>query len=327
MQDEPQLLREQERYLSFKGDFRQSAVVGEKVLPMLPKDRDVIVYLGYDLLNLPRYDDLLKLTAEYSDVLTKEPDLPLFAGYVHKHNGDLEEARQDFTKALERDPDVVTAYVNRGYVLHDLRESKAAASDFEAAIKRDPNNGAAHLGLAYANLDLRMSSVALKESVLAEKFLGDSEQLHVIRGTADGQRGQVVKASKENRLAFKLSPDDPSLHVALAGVLYPARRYHESIDELGIAQKLAPNDANTYALLARAYAQLGDREQTLRNVQLAEQNAQLMPTKGNKPGSGPSSIYLSTGSALSVLGDRSEAMERFRKALTSPGSDRVGVRL
>jgi len=327
MQDEPQVLREEERYLSFKGDYRQSAEIGEKVIKMLPRDRDVVVYLGYDLLNLQRYDELLALTAKYSDVMPKEPDLPLFAGYVHKHNGDLAEARQDFTKALERDPDVVTAYVNRGYVLHDLRESKAAASDFEAAIKRDPNNGEAHLGLAYANLDLRKSSVALKESQLAEKFLGDSEQLHVIRGTAYGQRGQVVKAANEYRLALKFSPDDPSLHVALAGVLYSARRYHESIDELGIAQKLAPNDANTYALLARAYAQLGDREQTLRNVQLAEQNAQLMPTKRNKPGSGPSSIYLSTGAALSVLGDQAGAMDRFGRALTAPDSDRVGVRL
>jgi tetratricopeptide (TPR) repeat protein len=327
MQQEPQVLREEERYLSFKGDYKQSAAIGEKVIKMLPKDRDVVVYLGYDLLNLQRYDELLKLTSEYTDVLTKEPDLPLFAGYVHKHNGDLEEARQDFTEALERDPNVVTAYVNRGYVLHDLRESKAAASDFEAAIQRDPNNGEAHLGLAYADLDLRKSSLALKESQLAEKILGDSEQLHLIRGTAYGQRGQPLKAASEYRLALKFSPDDPSLHLALAGVLYSARLYHDSIEELGITQKLAPTDANVYALLARAYAQLGDREQTLRNVQLAEQNAQLMQPKHNKPGSGPSSIYLSTGSALSVLGDQAGAMERFRKALTMPDSDRVDVRL
>jgi tetratricopeptide (TPR) repeat protein len=327
MQQEPQVLREEERYFSFKGDYKQSAEIGEKALKMLPKDRDVIIYLGYDLLNLQRYDELLKLTAEYSDVLVKEPDLPLFAGYVHKHNGDLEEARHDFTKALERDPNVVTAYVNRGYVLHDLRESKAAAADFEAAIQREPNNGEAHLGLAYANLDLRKSSLALKESQIAEKLMGDSEQIHLIRGTAYGQRGQPLKAASEYRLALKFSPDDPSLHLALAGVLYSAHLYHDSIEELGIAQKLAPTDANVYAMLARDYAQLRDREQTLRNVQLAEQNAQLMQPKHNKPGSGPSSIYLQTGSALSVLGDQAGAMERFRKALTAPDSDRVDVRL
>ncbi len=172
MQDEPRLLREEERYLSFKGDYRQSAAIGEKAVKMLPKDRDVIIYLGYDLLNLQRYDELLKLTAQYNDVLSKEPDIPLLAGYVHKHNGNLDEARADFTEALDRDPDVVTAYVNRGYVLHDLRESKAAASDFEAAIQRDPKNGEAHLGLAYANLDQRKSRIAIKESEVAETHLG-----------------------------------------------------------------------------------------------------------------------------------------------------------
>jgi tetratricopeptide (TPR) repeat protein len=327
MQDEPRLLREEERYLSFKGDYRQSAAIGEKAVKMLPRDRDVIIYLGYDLLNLQRYDELLKLTAEYNDVLSKEPDIPLLAGYVHKHNGNLDEARADFTEALNRDPDVVTAYVNRGYVLHDLRESKAAASDFEEAIKRDPKNGEAHLGLAYANLDQRKSRIAIKESEVAERILGDSEAIHLIRGTAYGQSGQLIKAASEYRLALNFNPKDPALHLALAGVLFSQRRYHDSIAELQIAQGLSPTDASIYALLARAYAELGDRQQTLRNVQLAEQNAQLMPTKHNKPGSGPSAIYLSTGSALSVLGDQKGAMERFSRALTTPESDRVGVRL
>jgi tetratricopeptide (TPR) repeat protein len=327
MQDEPRLLREEERYLSFKGDYQQSAALGEKAIKMLPKDRDVIIYLGYDLLNLQRYDELLKLTAEYNDVLSKEPDIPLLAGYVHKHNGNLNEARADFTEALNRDSEVVTAYVNRGYVLHDLRESKAAASDFEAAIKRDPKNGEAHLGLAYADLDQRKSRIAIKESEVAESVLGDSEAIHLIRGTAYGQGGQLTKAASEYRLALKFNPKDPSLHLALAGVLFSQRRYHDSIAELQIAQGLSPADASVYAFLARAYAELGDRQQTLKNVQLAEQNAQLLPIKNNKPGSGPSGIYLSTGSALSVLGDQKGAMERFSKALTTPESDRVGVRL
>jgi tetratricopeptide (TPR) repeat protein len=327
MQDEPQVLREEERYLSFKGDYQQSAAIGEKVLKMLPKDRDVVVYLGYDLLNLQRYDELLKLTSEYRDILPKEPDIPLLAGYVHKHNGQVDEAREDFTQTLARDPNVVTAYVNRGYILHDLRESRAAASDFEAAIQRDPNNGEAHLGLAYANLDMRKSQIALKESEVAERILGHSEAIHLIRGTAYGQRHQLPKAAEEYRLALKFNPDEPAIHLALAGVLYSERRYHDSIDELQVVEKLSPNDANTYALLARAYAQLGDREQTLHNVQLAEQNAPSMPVKRNKPGSGPSSIYLSTGSALSILGDQDAAMERFSKALTVPGSDRISVRL
>jgi tetratricopeptide (TPR) repeat protein len=88
MEHDPQILREKERYLSFKGDDAESAAVGEEALKVLPKDRDVVVYLGYDLLHLEKWDELLALTTKYLDAFPKEPDLPLLEGYVHKHQGD-----------------------------------------------------------------------------------------------------------------------------------------------------------------------------------------------------------------------------------------------
>ncbi len=347
MLNEPQVLREQERYLTFRGQFAQSAEVGQKVITMLPKDRDVVVYLGYDLLNLGRYDDLQKLTTQYADVFPKEPDIPLLAGYVDKHAGRLDQARQDFTEALERDPNVVTALINRGYVFHDLHQPKPAEADFEAALQREPNNGEAHLGLAYASLDLRKPQVALTQTQLAEAAMGDSLPLHLIRATAYGQRGLLGKSAAEYRLALKFTPNDGGLHLALADTLYSARRYHESLDELQVAQKLSPDSAAISALFARSYAQLGDREQTMQYVERAEQQAQQEAAKqadlsggsASNPGSNAakglisgqrsslSGIYLSTGLALSTLGDNKAALDRFGKALTTPGSDRVSIRL
>jgi tetratricopeptide (TPR) repeat protein len=333
MQQEPQVLREKERYLSFKGEYQQSAEVGEEAIKVLPNDRDVVVYLGYDLLNLQRYDDLLKLTSQYNDRFSKEPDIPLLTGYVHKHDGQLDQAQQDFTTALDRDPNMVTAYVNRGYVFHDLHKPREAAADFESALKREPNNGEAHLGLAYANLDLHKPQVALKQVQLAQQYMGDSQPIHLIRATAYGQRGMLTKAGAEYRAALKFTPNDGALHLALADNMYTRREYHEAIAELEVAQKLSPNDASISALFARSYAQLQDREQTLRYVQLAEQQVQqepaatTVPKSGQNPGSKQSAIFLSTGAALSVLGDQDAAMERFRKALMAPDSDRVGVRL
>ena len=333
MQQEPRVMREKERYLSFKGEYRQSADVGREALKELPTDRDVVVYLGYDLLYLQQYDDLLQLTAKYNDVLPKEPDIPLLAGYVHKHAGQLDQAQKDFTQALDRDPNLVTAYVNRGYVLHDLRQP-AAASDFESALKREPKNGEAHLGLAYASLDMHRPRVALRQVQLAEEEMGDSMPIHLIRATAYGQNGMLKKSASEYRAALKYSPNDGALHLALGDTLYGLREYHEAIEEMQAAQKLSPDNAVVYAELARAYAQLHDREQTLRYVQLAEQGAQSTKPLGTetKPAAtdqkrSESGIYVSTGQALSLLGDQKAAMERFEKALTSPNSDRVSVRL
>ena len=324
MQQEPHLMREKERLLSFKGEYQKSADVGREAIKKLPLDRDVVVYLAYDLLYLEQYDDLLQLTAQYETLLPKEPDIPLLAGYAHKHAGQLQQAQRDFSLALERDPDVVTAYVNRGYVLHDLHQAAAAVSDFEAALKREPKNGEAHLGLAYSSLDLHNPRVALQEVQTAQEEMGDSMPIHLIRATAYGQSGMLTKSAAEYRAALKYSPNDGALHLALGDTLYGQRRYREAIEELLVAQKLAPENDVVYAQLARTYAQLQDREQTLRYVQLADQHAPLTATD-HRPEE--SRILVSTGQALSLLADQKGAMERFEKALAMPDSDRITVRL
>lgn len=327
MQDEPQVLREKERYLSFRGDYQQSADVASQAIRVLPNDRDVVVYLGYDLLHLGQYGELLNLTAKYNQVLPKEPDIPLLAGYVHKHNGQLPEAQADFTEALARDPEVVTAYVNRGYVLHDLHQPRPAANDFEAALKREPKNGEAHLGLAYTSLDLHKPQMALRQVALAEDGLGDSQPIHLIRATAYGQEGALGKAVDEYRAALKFTPNDGSLHLALAGTLYAERRYHDAIDELTVAQKLLPDDDMVYAWLARSWSQLQNPAETMQYVKLAEEHALLRPASATAPRTDAPEIFVFTGEALRHLGDQNAAMERFRRALTMPGSDRVTVRL
>ena len=118
MQQDPYIMREKERYLSWIGNYKESAEVGQQLIQKLPHDRDVVVYLGYDYLHLERYDDLLALATKYQDVLPKEPDLPLLAGYVYKHNGDLPEAQAEFTKSIERGPGRC----------HGLRESRIRAA-------------------------------------------------------------------------------------------------------------------------------------------------------------------------------------------------------
>ena len=321
MNREPQVLREEERYFSFKGDYRQSADIGEQAIAVLPRDRDVVVYLGYDYLFLHKYDDLLALTTKYMNILPKEPDIPLLAGYVYKHNGQSDQAEQAFSEAIKRDPDVETAYVNRGYMLNDLHDPNSAAADFETAIKMEPKDGQAHLGLAYSSLDLHRNSEALHQAAIAQKSMGDIRDVHVIRATAYGNEGLENKAATEYRAALRFTPQDGKLRLGLGNALLSLRRYHAAINELDMAAQYDPDDPNTYALLARCYANLQDRAQTLRFAELAETHAQ------GSSGPDRSLIFVATGEALSELGDQSAAMDRFRKALDVKGSDRVGVRL
>ncbi len=314
MQQDAYVMREKERYLLWTEKYKESADVGEQAIKKLPADRDVVVYLGYDLLHLERYDDVLKLTNSYEERMPKEAALPLLAGYVYKHNGELDQAQAAFTRAIERDPKVATAYVNRGFILHDRRQSAAAEADFQTALRLEPKHGEAHLGLAYTSLDLHRPRAALDHARLAQKQLGDLMMLHLIRGTAYGQEGMLKKSAVEFRIALKSAPKDAQLHQALASALYGLRDYREAINEWQAAATLSPNDGMIYAQMARCYAQLGDREHTLQSVQMAEQR-------------GPNTIFVDTGEALSLLGEQDAAMERFERALTAAQSDRMSVRL
>jgi Flp pilus assembly protein TadD len=335
MKNEPKVLRETERYFRLSGKYEESEDVAEKAIVALPDDREVVVYLGYDLLLLGKDDDLLALTSKYWNVLPTEADIPLLAGYVHKHRGLNEQAVADFTETIHRNPGAVTAYVNRGYVLNDLRQPQPAAADFETALKLEPNNGEAHMGLAYADLSLRMPDAALRQASLAERESGDSLGLHVIRATAYARMHMLTMAAREYQAALKFAPNDGALHTGLGNTYFAEHRYHDAIGELEVAEKTAPDNPQIYAWLARCYASLQDREKTYLNVRLAEQYAMSEPTRRaqqetdqiGEPGSELSETLISTGEALSALGDQNAAMDRFQRALVAAGSDRISVRL
>lgn len=335
MKDDPKVLRETERYLRLTGKYRESEEVAEKAIRALPDDREVVVYLGYDMFLLKQDDAVLDLTSKYWNILPKEADIPLLAGYVHKNRGLDELAVADFTETIRRNPNAVTAYVNRGYIYNDLRRPQPAAADFESALKLQPNDGEAHLGLAYADLALRKPDAALRQANLAERESGDSLGLHVIRATAYGRMDMLTSAAREYQAALKFAPNDGELHIGLGNTYFAERHYHEAIAELEVAKKFSSRNPQLYAWLARSYASLQDREKTFANVRLAEQYAASQPLHAHVPspehiddsGSELSEILVSTGEALSTLGDQGAAMERFQRALVAAGSDRISVRL
>ncbi|MBI2679075.1 MAG: tetratricopeptide repeat protein [Candidatus Koribacter versatilis] len=317
MNDDPRVMRERERYLFHTGKYLESAQLGRKVLEKLPRDRNGSVYLGYALYNLGRYDDVLTLTSQYEQVLPKEANFPLLQGHVHKQSQLLDQAVDDYTRAIEKDPKMVEPYVNRGYVRNDLQDPELASQDFNQALKLAPNNGIAHLGLAFSSLQLKRGHVALEEADAAEKLMGESGATHLARATAYRQMRVLDRAEKEYRAALKYSPNDLHLHMALADTLYHARKYNDSIAELDQVLRLQPENAATvYAQMAHAHAQMGHRAETFQYIEAAE-----------REGGGESQVLLATGDALLVLGDEEAAMERFARALQAPDADRVAARL
>ncbi|MGH9344458.1 MAG: tetratricopeptide repeat protein, partial [Terriglobia bacterium] len=142
-----------------------------------------------------------------------------------------------------------------------------------------------------------------------------------------GREDMLAKAAVEYRAALKFTPNDSSLRLGLGNTLFSERQYQAAVNELQAAGKLSPGNANIDALLARAYANLQDRDETLHYVRLAEQDVKPGRPAANGSESELSEVLVSTGEALNTLGDENAAMERFSRALNAPRSNRVSVRL
>jgi tetratricopeptide (TPR) repeat protein len=316
MLDNPQVGRERERYLTLKGDYAEAAKAGYAVLEKLPNDREGVVYLAYDLYYSGRYAEARALVTKYEPIIKNDKDLPLIMGYLDARDGKKQEAVADFTRALERDPKMATGYVNRGFMLNDLKEPNKAAMDFHIAIQLQPEYGEAHLGLAYADLQLHRPQPALIQLNAVQKILGKTRTLHLAKAEAYRQEQDFAKAEPEFREALHEDPNDFSTQLEYADTLYRMRRFQSAIGALAIAEKLQPENPQLYALRAQVYAREGNKDLALRDVQTAE-----------KFGNNDTAIFMATGAALLALGDRDAAMQRFSRALDVPGGDRIGVRL
>ena len=187
MESDPRMMIQRERYLFYRGDYPRSAELGNAALKLRPNDRNAAVYLAYDLYNMGRRDDVLALASHYENLIDYEPNFPLLEGHVHRQGQLLDEAVDDYTRAIARDPNMVEAYVNRGYVYNDQQNAQAAIKDFDAALKIQPNNGIAVLGRSFAHLEVKQSEQGLRDAESALRLMGNSGAVQLALATGSRQ--------------------------------------------------------------------------------------------------------------------------------------------
>jgi tetratricopeptide (TPR) repeat protein len=312
----PQVMREHERYLTITGNYAESADLGYQVIQKLPNDREGIDYLAYDLLFLKRLDEAMRIADQYQPILEHDRDLSLIQGYVHADHKQYQAAVDSFTHALEIDPTIAVGYMNRGYVYNDMRLAAKAEQDFRKALSINPQYGDAHLGLAYALLQLRRSAAALKEAEIATRLLPESESLHLVKAEGYRQRAMLSAAEGEYRLALKMNSNSATTYLALADAQYRGHQYAASAETLRSGLAVAPDNPMISADLGRSYAKLHRPTEALQAIDTAE-----------RTGGKDYKVLLVTADALRILGHRDRAMASYTRALESSDEDRLQVRL
>ena len=131
------------------------------------------------------------------------------------------EAIKEYTKAIELDPNLESAYMKRGdsYSFH-LRRYDEAIADYTKAIQINPNSDIAYTGRALNYVD-------------REKY-----QLQMERKTPTPEIYKLVQ--KDSKKALQINPNNVVAHFAMGKAHYGHGEYQQAIDKYDEALEIDP---------------------------------------------------------------------------------------
>jgi len=255
----------------------------------------------------------------------------------HHRQGNYEKAIALYGDVIERDPDFVPAYNNRGDAKAMLRRYEEAIADFDEAIKRDPDFVPAYNNRGNAKAMLERYGEAIADFDEALKRDSDFVRAYSNRGNAKFALGRYDDAIKDHDEALKRDSGFAIAYNNRGNAKLALRRYGDAIEDFDDAIRLAPNSAPTHSNRANAKAMLGRDDEALEDfdkvIQLAPDFAPAYFQRGNfkhSRGNYKEAIadydtaiskkpdyaeaYRNRGLAKKALGLDDEAQKDFKKA-------------
>jgi tetratricopeptide (TPR) repeat protein len=168
--------------------------------------------------------------------------------YYSKHNYDL--AIQDYSRAIQLNPDFVDALNNRGEAYRAKGDYDRALQDFDQVIRLHPKLAAtsfSNRGFLYSEKGdcdkaIRDYSEAIRlRPGYAADFAG--------RGNAYSCKRDYDHAIEDYKQAIRLTPRDSSLHIALGKALSEKHDLSGAIAQYRLAIQLSPDKAAGYSAL------------------------------------------------------------------------------
>ena len=130
-------------------------------------------------------------------------------GTEYFRKGQLRQALDALTDAINMDPQYTDAYYNRGLCNLNLARYEDAVEDFDAAIRLNPEDAEAYASLGATRLRLGAAEQALRDYGEASRLEPENASHVNGRGAANFDLGRFQEAVQDFSQAMQLSPQDP----------------------------------------------------------------------------------------------------------------------
>ncbi len=250
----------------------------------------------------------------------------------------LQEAAEDYTKALQLNPKSGEAFVNRGVARWDPTQHQQAAEDFERALKINPEDSLARVNhgvslTAQGNHQLAIedyeralgvnpaSATAYLDRGVSEAIQGRHRQAVrdftrtlrinpreatalLNRGLSYAAMGDQQRAVADYSRALEINPRDAPAYYHRGLAYSILRKYGQAIADLSQAIQINPKDAGAYRDRGANHLFLGQHREA---VEDASQAIELNPRDAE--------AYFNRGLSHMIQGESQKAIEDMQKVL------------
>jgi tetratricopeptide (TPR) repeat protein len=202
--------------------------------------------------------DYATAAQKYQDYLAKKPG-DAFAhfqlGYAYTAMQRLGDAKTEYEKAIDLDPEMGPAYTNLGMTLLAMGDPGAAVEPLEKAAELAPADAHPSFLVGVALERSGKVAEAIGQYQAAEKLDDRNIDVRAALGRALLASNRAADAEAEFRAAVALQPYSPQAHLGLAQSLMAEKKMDEAAAELDSYLKSRPNDAE--ARIERASILIG----------------------------------------------------------------------
>ncbi len=89
--------------------------------------------------------DCLYVDPDRAECVQRSRKRPLIVGNDYLEKGELDRAISEYDQAIQLDPNLAAAYIERGFAYIDKGEFNRAISDFDQAIQLNPDDAKAYI--------------------------------------------------------------------------------------------------------------------------------------------------------------------------------------
>jgi tetratricopeptide (TPR) repeat protein len=250
-------------------------------------------------------------------LLNSHPDSArdqLLLGQALQALDETEGAARAFDRALELDPKLAEAMVEKGLMLADQTEWSRAANLFRRAAAASPGYSLAHLALGDMLLRTGEFDGCVQELKTVLRLDAASSGAYQGLGLVHLQQGDFDQAVDDFRRALAIKPGFLDAEKGLGHALAAAHKWPEAAAWLRRVLAANPNSTQEIATLGNVLARLGDQAgaqaEFARARELSDQEALLLRAKGEN----------NWGVALRKEGKLADAAAAFRRALDEDSS-------